>query len=331
MEKIKVLITDPINDAGIKMMVEEGYEVTQEKDLLREELVKIIPDYDAVICRSSTPIDRDIIEAGKKLKCISITSTGWDTVDIDAADKLNIAVFGQPHGAPDEDVTRKGSFTPTAEHTILMMLAAAGDFYNTVDKMKQGNFAKFGFPGTELLDKTLGIIGFGRIGQLVARRARAFEMNIIAYNRNSRNKFSTVDFPVEFVELDELCKRADFIVIHMPKTSETVNLISKKQLDLMKEGVILINTARGGIINEDDLLYALKNKKIRAAGLDVFVNEKDNLNIELISQSNVLATPHIAGVSKEGQIRRSVATANNIINFFRAGDLTNLVNQYKKS
>jgi phosphoglycerate dehydrogenase-like enzyme len=156
-------------------------------------------------------------------------------------------------------------------------------------------------------------------------------MNIIAYNRDSENKFVNLDFPVEFVALDELCQRSDFITVHMPKTSETVNLIAKKQLALMKKEAIIINTARGGIINEEDLLEALKNNKIRGAALDVFVSEGENLNMDLISLPNVLATPHIAGVSQEGQKRRSIATAENVIGFFRSGNIKNLINNYKKS
>lgn len=333
MENIKVLITDPINPIGIKSMEDEGYQVTQKQDLSKEELLDIVADYDAIICRSSTPIDGDIIKKAKKLKCISITSTGWDTIDTDTADKLNIAVFGQPSDKEGEDVTRKGSFTPNAEHTILLMLALAGDFYNTVNDMKNGKWDKFNFLGTELLDKTIGIIGLGRIGQLVAKRAHSFEMKILAYNRDNedKKKHLQLDFPVEFVSLEELCKRSDFITIHTPKTPETINLISKKQFDLMKKEAIVINTARGGIINEDDLLDVLKNKKIRGAGLDVFVNEGSDLNMDLISLPNVVATPHIAGVSKEGQERRSIATANNIIGFFKEGKIDNLVNNYNKS
>lgn len=331
MGKIKILITDPIDETGIKMMIEEGYEVRQEKDLNKNDLLTIIADYDAIVCRSSTIIDRDIIVAANKLKCIAITSTGWDTIDLNAANEYNIAVFGQPtFVGSGEDISRSGSFVPTAEHAMLLMLAAAGDFYNTVNSIKNGYWSKFDFSGTELLDKTVGIVGFGRIGQLVARRAHAFGMKVIAYDKVNNYSVS-LDFPVHFVDLDQLCQQSDFITIHMPKTTETVNLIASRQFELMKEEAVIINTSRGGIINERDLLEALKNKKIRAAALDVFVNEGLDLNMELISLPNVLATPHIAGVSKEGQKRRSVATAYNIINFLKHNDLTCLINDYKKN
>ena len=333
MKKIKILITDPIDTTGVKMLEDNGYTITQKSDLNKEELLKIAGDYEAIICCSSTPIDREVMESAKKLKCIAITSTGWDTIDIKTADRLKIAVFGQPANSKGGDISREGSFTPTAEHTILFMLALAGDFYNTARVMKEGRWEKFGFAGTELLDKTLGIIGFGRIGQLVSQRAQAFGMKIIAYDRdgNDKSKNLQLTFPVAFVDLKTLCRQADFITIHLPKTAETIDMIGDRQLELMKKEVIIINAARGGIINEEALIKALKNNKIRAAGLDVFVSEGHDLNMDLISLPNVIATPHIAGVSSEGQRRRSVATAQNIISFFEKGDLNNLVNNYKNS
>lgn len=331
MQEIKVLITDPIDSAGIDLMAKESFIITQAAGVSKEELIRIIPEFDALLCRTSTKIDKEIIDAAVNLKCIGLVSTGWDHIDIEAANARNIAVLGLPPSRTDIDVTTKGSFVPTAEHVILCTLALAGNFYPTVKSMKDGKWEKFGFSGTELFNKTLGIIGFGRIGKLVAERAQAFKMNILI-NDHKNKELAEQPWPTsfEFVGLEELCQRSDFITVHLHKTPETVNLIAKSQFDLMKKNAIVINTARGAIINNQDLYEALKNNKIRAAALDVFEGGQSNLDMNLISLPNVIATPHIAGVSQEGQQRQSLDTAQSVIAFFQTGDLSNAINKVNK-
>ncbi len=332
MQKIKVLITDPIDNSGIDLMKAEGFEVTQKNNLSQEELIKIIPEFKAVLCRTSTKIDQEIIAAADNLKCIGLVSTGWDHIDLASASRRQIAVLGLPPGRTDIDVTTKGSFVPTAEHVILCMLALAGNFYPTVKSLKEGRWEKFGFAGTELFDKTLGIIGFGRIGKLVAERAQAFKMKILVNDLKNQELSQAASWPFapEFVDLAELCRRSDFITIHLHKTAATVNLIAKPQFEEMKKGAMIINTARGAIINNQDLYEALKNNKIRGAALDVFEGGPAGLNIDLIGLPNVIATPHIAGVSQEGQQRQSLDTAQSVIDFFASGDLRNAINQVSK-
>jgi len=332
MQKIKILITDPIDQAGIDLMQAEGFEVMQKSNLSKQELIKIVPEFNAVLCRTSTKIDQEIIAVAANLKCIGLVSTGWDHIDIEAASAHNIAVLGLPPSWTDIDVTTKGSFVPTAEHVILCMLALAGNFYPTVKSMKEGKWEKFGFSGTELFGKTLGIVGFGRIGKLVAERAQAFKMTILI-NDHKNQELAKQQWPeyFEFVGLEELCRRADFITLHLHKTPETINLITKPQFDSMKSSAMLINTARGAIVNSQDLYEALKNNKIRGAAIDVFEGGSANLDMDFISLPNVIATPHIAGVSQEGQKRQSLDTARSVIDFFQKGDMSNTINQISQS
>lgn len=320
---MKALITDPIDSSGPELLASKGVEITTKIGLSAAEIEKIVSDFDILICRTSTKVTKPIIAAAKKLQCIGLVSTGWDHIDIQEANARGIAIIGLPPNK-DIDVTKKGSFVPTSEHVILSMLAAAGNYCQVVDELKQGNWNKFAFQGTELFQKTLGIIGFGRIGQLVYERAAAFGMRILV---SDTSKQKSNQFPnIEFVSQENLVQESDFISIHVHKNASTIDLINKETFATMKKGVILINTSRGGIINESDLLEALNLGLVRAAAIDVYDNSKGKLPMDLITHPRVLATPHIAGVSLEGQKRQSIDTAQNILQYLFDGDTSNIIN-----
>lgn len=322
MPKTKVLITDPLHIEAINMLKESGFDVTCVKINSKEHFLKIIPRYGALICRTSTKVTEEIIASAKRLRCIGVAATGWDHIDVDAAAKHGIILFGLPPKDKSIDIQKQGSFLPTAEHTILAMLASAGNFYHAVSSLKSGKWEKYNLVGTELYNKTLGIIGLGRIGGLVAERAAAFGMKIIAYDPLvSRDRIKNLGVKVKKVSLPVLCKKSDFITIHAHKTPKTINLLDQKSFALMKNGVIIINTARPAIINEQALMHNLASKKVRCAVLDVFENEPDTarMNMELIRMPNVLPTPHIAGVSEEAWKRVSLTTARDVIAYFTYG------------
>ncbi|MFY9457487.1 MAG: hydroxyacid dehydrogenase [Candidatus Spechtbacterales bacterium] len=322
MSKMKVLITDPIHMEAINLLKDSGLDITYVKIKSKEHFLKIIPRYDALICRTSTKVTSEVITSAKRLRCIGVAATGWDHIDVDAAAKRGIILFGLPPGDKSVNIQREGSFLPTAEHTILAMLAAAGNFYQAVSSLKAGKWEKYNLVGTELYGKTLGIVGLGRIGGMVAQRAAAFGMKVVAYDPHvSRDVIKNLGVKVKKVSLAVLCKKSDFITIHAHKTPKTTNLLDQKSFALMKNGVIIINTARPAIINERALMRGLASKRVRCAVLDVFENEPNpaRMNMDLIQMPNVIATPHIAGVSEEAWKRVSLTTAKDVIAYLKYG------------
>jgi D-3-phosphoglycerate dehydrogenase / 2-oxoglutarate reductase len=324
--QLRVLITDPINQDSIEELIKRGWKVDQVSKLKKDELLEIVSNYEVIIGRTSTKIDKEIIDRAKKLKCIGIVSTGWDHIDIEAASERNVKVFGLP---PKKEIIpehfEKGSFIPTAEHTILYMLAAAGDFLNTANSMKRGEWNKFGFSGTELYGKTLGIIGLGRIGSLVAKRAQSFGMNVIA-NSERLTVEEVKERGAELVEFSDLLERSDYISLHVHQNEKTVGLIGEKEFKKMKDGVVLINTSRALVIDELALINVL-DSKIKAAAIDVFKGAPNDINWDLVKHPKVIATPHIAGVSQEGQRRTAFHVVDSVYNYMKNGDVTYAINK----
>jgi D-3-phosphoglycerate dehydrogenase len=311
---MKVLVSDNISPKGIELMKKAGLHVDVKPGMSPEELKACIGEYHALIIRSATKVTADIIEAAVNLRVIGRAGSGLDNVDKVAATKKGIVVMNTPGG----------NTITTAEHTIAMLFAMARNIPQATVSMKEGKWEKKKFMGVELFNKTLGVIGLGNIGSQVAKRALALEMNVIGYDPFLSDERAR-EIGVEKVSLDELFERSDFITIHTPLTEETKNLINKDSIKKMKDGVRIINCARGGIVNEKDLYEALQSGKVAAAALDVFEKEPPE-DLSLISLPNVICTPHLGASTKEAQENVAVAIAEQVIDYLINGTIRNAVN-----
>ncbi|AFG34482.1 hydroxyacid dehydrogenase [Fervidobacterium pennivorans subsp. shakshaketiis] len=298
---MRIHINDPLDkQATERLKSVPGVELTSEH-LEKEELLKIMPEIEVLIVRSATKVTADIIEAGTKLKIIGRAGTGLDNIDVKAAEAKGIKVINTP-GANSISV---------AELTIGLMIACSRHIARGTIDLKNGKWTKKELEGHELFGRTVGIIGFGNIGREVAKRLLAFDMKILAYDPFVKE----TDMNVKMVDLDTLYKESDYITIHVPLTPETKNLINKETFSKMKDGVIIINAARGGIIDEAALYEALVNGKVYAAGLDVFEVEPptDELRQKLLALPNVVATPHIGASTFEAQERVGMLLVERLI------------------
>lgn len=311
---MKVLISDSISQRGIDILTRAGLEVDVKTGLSPEELKACIGDYDGLIIRSATKVTAAVIEAATNLKVIGRAGSGLDNVDKAAATKKGIVVMNTPGG----------NTITTAEHTIALMFSLARQIPQAVASMKEGKWDKKRFMGVELYNKTLGIIGIGNIGKQVAKRAIGLGMNVIGYDPYLSEE-NAGEIGIKKVELTELFRTSDFITIHTPLTAETKNLICSKTISIMKDGVRIINCARGGIVNEVDLYEALKSGKVAGAALDVFEKEPPG-NIPLLKLDNVLCTPHLGASTKEAQENVALAIAEQVADYLINGVIRNAVN-----
>ncbi|NNG01323.1 MAG: phosphoglycerate dehydrogenase [Desulfobacteraceae bacterium] len=312
---MKVLISDPLSDVGIKIFQETtGIDVDVNTGLTPEELKSIIGQYDGLVIRSATKVTADLLEAAHRLKVVGRAGIGLDNVDIPAASQRGIAVMNTPFG----------NTTTTAEHAISMLMALSRNIPQATASLKAGKWEKKKLKGRELFNKTLGLIGAGNIGTIVADRAKGLKMKVVIFDPYINPKVSE-KLDVEVVALNELLSRADYISIHTPKTEETANLINKKTISKMKKGAMLINCARGGIVNEDDLYDALKDGHLAGAALDVFYTEPPG-NIKLMELSNFICTPHLGASTDEAQVNVAKDVAEQIIDFLLNGVARNAVN-----
>jgi len=290
MSNFKVLLLDGIDPAGIDVIRRSNaIEPIVHDKLSRESLMKIVGEVDGLIVRSSTNVDIELMQAAKRLKVVGRAGVGVDNVDIDAATERGILVMNSPGG----------STTTTAEHTVAMLFALARNIPQAYRTLKNRQWEKNKFKGVELAGKTLGVVGLGRIGSEVARKCQAMGMNVIAFDPYI-NPDAHLSSGLELVSVDELFKQADFITVHVPMSDATRNLINKDTIARMKDGVRLINCARGGIINEVDLNEALKQGKVAGAAFDVFEVEP-NTESPLLEQDNFIATPHLGASTVEAQ------------------------------
>lgn len=301
--KPKILITDKIHESAINEAKKFAY-VDVDFGCSHENLLKKIGKYDALIVRSATKVTGDIIDASN-LKIIGRAGVGLDNIDLDAAKKKGIAVVNSPE-APTIAVT---------ELVFGAILALMRNIIPADRTMKEGIWEKNLFTGNELYGKTLGIIGFGRIGREVAIRARAFGMRITAYDPHITRE-DTREFNAELVELNTILRNSDIITLHLPLTDGTRNILNEDRLKLMKKSAILVNAARGGIIDEKALYSVLKKGKIKGAALDVFENEPP-VNSKLLTLENVVLTPHLGASTEEAQINSGTVVVEKIRNFFR--------------
>jgi len=287
--KPKILIADKIHQDAIEA-AKSFADVTEDFEITPEDIVARVKDYDAIIVRSRSKVKKDVIDASEgNLKAIARAGVGLDNVDLVTAKEKDIPVFNAP-----ESLT-----ISVAEHAIGLMLALARNIHHADRTMKQGEWLKKNYVGMELYGKTLGVLGFGRIGRAVAERANAFGMNVVVFDpfitsEDCRECNSTC------VSLEDVLKSSDFISLHMPATDETKSMLNAEKFALMKPTAYIINTARGAVIDEADLITALKEKKIAGAALDVFAKEPLE-NSELTKLDNVLLTPHLGSGTKDAQ------------------------------
>ena len=313
---MKVVVCDPIHEAGFEVLKKANdIEVIDASKTPKDELLKVIEDADGVITRSPTPVDEKFLSHAKKLKAIVRAGVGVDNVDIEACSKRGIIVMNVP----------TANTLAAVELTMAHLLTAARSFTNAVwnlKKEKEWNREKW--LGIELAGKKLGIIGFGNIGSRVGIRAKALEMEVIAYDPYIAPSKAT-DLGCKYTtDFDEILK-CDFITIHTPKTPETINMITKKEIEKMKDGVVLINCARGGLYNEKDVYEGLKSGKIRWLGIDVFEKEPTTEHI-FFELENTSVTPHIGANTKESQKRIATQAAEAIIEALRGSSYPNALN-----
>ena len=312
---MKILVSDVLSDVGVDIFHEApNIEVDVNTGLSSEELKGVIGRYDGLVIRSATKVTADIIAAAENLKVIGRAGIGLDNVDIPAASQRGIVVMNTP----------EGNTITTAEHTFAMIMALTRNIPQATSTMKQGKWEKKKLAGRELFNKTLGLIGAGHIGRIVADRAKGMKMNVIVYDPYLKpDTIEGLDF--EPVSFDELLQRADYITIHTPKTSETTNLINKDTIAKMKKGAMLVNCARGGIVNEDDLYDALESGHLGGAALDVFCTEPPG-EIRLMKLSNFVCTPHLGASTKEAQENVARDVALQIVDYLLHGTVRNAVN-----
>lgn len=313
---MKVLIADNIDEAGIYALEnEDGIEVDVKTDMSPEELKDVIAEYDAMIIRSATKVTGEIIEAGvPRLKAIARAGIGLDNVNVPVATRHGIAVMNTP----------EGNTVTTAEHTIAMMMAMTRNIPQGTISLKSGQWNKKMLQGREIFNKTLGVIGFGKIGSIVADRARQLKMRVIVHDPNI-SQAAIENEGYEYVSLDDLYKQSDYVTVHVPKMKQTTGLLNKAAFDRMKDGVMVINCARGGIVNEADLCDAIVSGKVAGAALDVFAEEPPGKS-PLFELDNVIATPHLGASTKEAQVNVSEAAAHQIIQYLKYNTVINAVN-----
>ncbi len=311
----KVLISDTLSKEGIEILKKApGIEADVMTNLTKEELKGVIKDYDGLVIRSATKVTAEIIDAAVKLKVIGRAGIGLDNVDAAAASKRGIVVMNTPGG----------NTITTAEHAIAMMLSLARKIPQATGSMKTGKWEKSKFMGSEVYNKTLGVVGMGRVGSIVANRAQGLRMNVLAYDPFLSPE-AAEKMGITLVSFDKLLAEADFITIHTPLTAETRNLISKATIEKMKKGVYIINCARGGIVNEADLQEALASGRVGGAALDVF-EEEPTKNRELLAMENLIATPHLGASTDEAQRNVAIAIAQQVADYFTKGEIRNAVN-----
>jgi D-3-phosphoglycerate dehydrogenase / 2-oxoglutarate reductase len=312
---MKVLVSDPLAEVGVKIFRETpGIEMDMKVGLKPDELKAIIGEYHGLAVRSETKVTADIISAAHNLKVIGRAGIGLDNVDIPAASQRGIIVMNAP----------EGNTVTTAEHTVAMMMSLTRNIPQATASLKAGKWEKKKLEGRELFNKTLGLIGAGHIGSIVADRARGLKMKVIVFDPYLKKEIME-RLDLEPVSLEELYRRADYITVHTPKTKETTNLINAAAIAKMKKGVMLINCARGGIVNEEDLYEALKSGHLAGAAFDVFVTEPPGEH-KLMTLPNFICTPHLGASTFEAQENVSRDIAEQMVDYLTRGAVKNAVN-----
>jgi D-3-phosphoglycerate dehydrogenase len=313
---MKILVTDTLAPEGLAVFQNaEGFEVDVKLGLKPEELKEICDRYDGWVIRSGTKITADLIEAAKNLKVIGRAGVGYENIDADAATKRGIVVMNTPGG---NNVT-------TGEHTVALMMALARHIPQAVASLKSGHWDRNKFVGVELCNKTLGVVGLGNVGRIVAERAAGLRMRVIGFDPFIAAE-NIARMGVEPGTWDELIAKSDFITVHVPLTPDTQSLINKEAFAKMKTGVRIINCARGGIVDEQDLADAIKAGKVAGAALDVYVDEPPRADHPLLELDQVITTPHLGASTDEAQLNVAIAVAEQMVDFLAKGVVRYAVN-----
>ncbi len=299
MSKPVVLIAEELSRAGIDMLSGD-FDVREVNGADRSALLPALADADAVIIRSATKMDAEAIAAATKLKVIARAGVGLDNVDVKTATNAGVMVVNAP----------QSNIVSAAEHAIGLLLAVARRVPNANASLKSGEWKRSKFTGVELLDKTIGVVGLGKIGQLVAQRLAAFGTHLIAYDPYVQPA-RAAQYGVRLVTLEELLRESDIITVHLPKTPETLGLIGERELAMVKPGVIIVNAARGGLVDEDALAIAVKEGRVGGVGLDVYATEPTTSS-PLFEFDNVVVTPHLGASTDEAQEKAGTAVAKSV-------------------
>jgi D-3-phosphoglycerate dehydrogenase len=313
MAKARVLVSDPLAEEGLEIL-KKAVDVDVKTDLKEDELCRIIGDYDALLVRSSTEVTAKVIEAGKRLKFIGRAGVGVDNIDMDAATRKGIIVANAP----------EGNTLAATEHTMAMMLSLARNIPQATASLKKKEWKRSKFMGVELNEKVLGIVGFGRIGRELAKRAIAMDMKCVAYDPFI-SKERAAQLGVEMMSVEDLFKIADVITVHTPLIAETKHIINAKSIATMKDGVRIINCARGGIIDEKALYDAVRSGKVAGAALDVFETEPPTES-PLLTLDQIIVTPHLGASTVEAQVNVAVSVAKQCIEVLNGGSAKYVVN-----
>lgn len=312
---MKVLVSDVLGDIGIEMFENEvDVDVDVKTDLTPDQLKETIGKYDALVIRSGTKVTAELLALADNLKVIGRAGIGLDNVDIPAATEKKVVVMNTPDG----------NVVTTAEHAIAMMMALTRHIPRGTATLKNGQWAKKALQGREVFQKVLGVIGYGKIGSIVADRAKGLKMEVMIHDPYVSDAVIEAD-GYQGVSLDTLYQQADYITIHVPIMTETTGLIDQAAFEKMKTGVMLINCARGGIVDEDDLHEAIITGKVAGAALDVFKTEPPG-DSKLLQLDQVICTPHLGASTREAQTNVTVAVASQIIDYLKDGVAVNAVN-----
>ncbi|MCH7566466.1 MAG: phosphoglycerate dehydrogenase [Nitrospirae bacterium] len=312
---MKILVSDSISKRGVEILEKAGFTVDVKTKLSKADLLREINAYEGLIVRSATKVTAKVIEAAERLKVIGRAGSGLDNVDTQAATRRGVVVMNTPGG----------NTVTTAEHTMSLILAMTRRIPQATSSMKAGKWEKERFMGVELYNKTLGIIGVGQIGGYVAKLAQGLSLNVIAYDPYLSEE-QAQKMGVHLVDLAEIYRRADIISVHTPLTAETRSLINADAIAQMKPGVMIVNCARGGVINETDLVEALKARRVAAAAFDVFEEEPIRTDHPLLALDTFICTPHIGASTEEAQENVAVGIAEQIVDYFTKGLARGAVN-----
>ncbi len=311
---MKVLITTKLAQKGIDIIKSAGFEAVTILDLDEAGLAKVIGDYDALVIRSESKVTANVLANPGKLKAVARAGVGVDNVDVAAAKKKGVVVMNTPGG----------NTISAAEHTLALMLALSRHVVPACNSLKAGKWDRKQFMGSQLNNKVLGIIGLGRIGLAVAKMSMGFNMKVLGFDPLVTPP-NAKELGIEVADsVEQIYKEADYITVHVPKNDKTLNMISAPQIAMMKPSVRLINTARGGIINEDALYDALEQKRIAGAALDVYPEEPPK-DTRFVKYDNCLATPHLAASTHEAQIEVAVEAAQLVVDFLQGKPARNVV------
>lgn len=311
----KILISDPVHIKSVDILTSSGFEVDYKPGIPVDEIKNIIKNYNALIVRSETKVNAELISLMDNMEVIGRAGAGVDNIDVNAATRKGIIVMNAPGG----------NTISAAEHTIALILSMCRNIPQADNSVKNGKWQRKLFQGTELYGKTIGIIGLGKIGREVAARAKSFEMNVIGYDPVLSEEVAS-KLGVDLVSLEKIFSDSDIITVHVPLDDKTKNLISKETLKKCKDGVKIVNCARGGIINEDDIVEALNSGKVSSAAFDVYTKEPPDFEHPLFKHPKVILTPHLGASTEEAQEKVAIQISEQIIDVFQSKDFRGVIN-----